>query len=109
MEVKQLAFYKCSWEVKHMTTEKQIQLVLKASSKLGLHDASSIFSTSHSFSTSNAKFITIFNVNPRKQFLILRIYTIPSKYWWILNILNRRIIWHWNPHESQLFNLQLVF
>ena len=44
MEVKQLAFYKRGWEVKHVTTEKQIQLVLKAYSKLGLHDASSIFS-----------------------------------------------------------------
>lgn len=44
MEVQQLAFYKRSWEVKHVTTVKQIQLVLKAYSKLGLHDASSIFS-----------------------------------------------------------------
>lgn len=69
MEVKQLAFYKRGWEVKHVTTEKQIQLVLKAYSELGLHDASSIFSlsTSHSFSTSNAKFITTFNVFPPTQ------------------------------------------
>lgn len=44
MEVKQLGFYKRSWEVKHVTTEKQIQWVLKAYSKLGLHDAISIFS-----------------------------------------------------------------
>ena len=43
-----------------------------------------------------------------KQFVILRIYTIPSKYWdgiYIYDIW----IWHWDPHDSLLFYLHLVF